>query len=313
MNEPSPLADFFGTLTEFLKDLNLFFPEKSESTSKSIQDWKEWESERQTIFIRTVVGNLKKHSRSILLGDDTMFNNPIMIFGIDLSMLWNNPETNDNTKKALLMYMEQLYVYGSLYLRPDQKAAFLKLIRSLKQTRIDLENLNRMNTPNDAPQDPVDNNVNEAIEKVNEMFGFQSGDFMSEMINDIAMKVNDVMQDNDDPSAIFRSLLGGDVSMFNDVMENSSKKMQQKIDSGELDEDALQAQAEKMMGQFQGFMPPGIDPSGADGVIPEGVPIPDGMFGGLPQPSRQPPSDSNKKKKKRKKKRKKKPKTKPSE
>jgi len=319
--KPSPLIDFFCTLTDFMKDLFPFLPQ-SEKHLNELEDVGLWDETKQKDLIKQVVSCLKAHSRSILLQEPQLFDQPLIILDdLNLSDVWNHKDANHQTKQALLLYIEQLYVFGNLYLRPNRAQQFLKLVRSLKETKNNIESLTQIE--NDKGGDEggdeggeVDENVNEAIEKVNEMFGFQSGDFMSDMINDIAMKVNDVMKDNDDPSSLFRSLLSGDSSMFTDVMEKSSEKLQEKINAGEVDENLLQSQAEQMMTRFQGIMPPGVNPG--VGIMP-GVPTPD-MFGAPVAPRQLPNHDtpaptqsplSTKKPKKKKKRKKKKPRSSP--
>ena len=245
MTSRNPLLDFFHTLKEFLSDL------KSESHIESIKGWEDWEETKQKTTLSNVINNLKQHSRAILLREQTLFAEPLFILpGLDISETFL--QSDSQIQHVIWDYIEHLYVFGTLYLRPKDRKRFLTLVQSLKQSQ---QNLEQFESNTNTSASGEEGNLGDAIGQVQEMFGIQEGHWMGDIVKNIGTKVNDLMSDNCDPQQLMMKLMSGDMSMFKDIMDESSQQLQQKVESGEIDKDTFESQAAGMMHQFNSLVP----------------------------------------------------------
>ena len=282
MNQRDPYVDFCGILRQFANETFMqLSPGSVEYESlklylSKIESYFNLKDTKETILnvIKPIVKRLHRHSRDILFRNGCIFGNELKLFDdiIDVSSVWRKQDSTG--KKIIWEYVEQLYVIGNVVVYPERKNKFLQLVRVLKQqqsTISELENdcqmpddhvetteISRDQTSQEAVlESPVESEsqpeAQQAINDINSAFGLQEGDIMTDMVGDIALQVNDMMQSTDNPQALLSKMMSGDMSMFQNMMEEIGGKIEKKIESGEIDRSALEAQAKSMVGKFQGL------------------------------------------------------------
>ena len=244
MTTPNSSMDFFETFKEFLHDIDPL-TDTSEYL-KTFEEWTELSEEEQNKIIKDVIYVLRSHSREILLRDKEMFKKELYIFkDLDVSNLYY---TVGSDQQALFDYIERLYVFGTIHIRPKDKTRFLQLVKKLK------DQYKTANTPLQAENN--EQQLDEAMKRVQDMFGIQEGDMLGDMMKNIGQKVQNIMSDNTiDPQQVMMKMMSGDMSMFQDVLEDSSKTLNEQIENGDIDREEFEQRANQMMNQFNHLLP----------------------------------------------------------
>lgn len=310
-----PFVDFRGVLTQFVSETIKQLPPDSEERKNltkyrfKIDEIYNNNSREDTTLnlVKPVIKSFKSHSKDILFRNGCIFSSPLMMFdnSVDVARLWR--KQSPESRHVMWEFIEQLYVIGNLVVYPNRKEKFLQLVSALKQQQQSIKELESMDEPemdksihieNDGSNVEGDEETQQALKEINQMFGLTEGDVMTEMVGDIAGQVNNMLKNTENPEQLIQQMMRGDMSMFQGMMQNVGQKLEQKIESGEVDRNALEAQAQSMVGQFQGLS----QQLGMGGMQGMGIPnmggmqgMPQGMPPGMPQgmPQGMPPLDPN--------------------
>lgn len=256
----------------------------------------------------------------------------------DFSVIWKGTHSGEN-RKAIWRYLEHLYVFGHLSLHPENKERFLRVVQQLKATNQDLDHIddgepiqqqsqNTVAPPNPIAsamggnpmasfmqnmmgqpqnQGPIDKNqINNAVQTINQMFGFgqnsndPNANMFGEVIQDVASKVGEMMEGRENPAELLTAMMSGDMTIFNGFVQDMQQKFDQRIESGEIDRDAIIKQTQQMMGTLGMINPNAPNPLGTPGIPAFPPQMPQNQNN-----QEQPDNDEPRKRKKRKKKKKK--------
>jgi hypothetical protein len=221
-----------------------------------------------TNIIRPVVKRLNGHSKDILFKNGCMFGSPLLLFNdsCDISELWRKQSAEG--KKVIWDFIEQLYVIGYIVVYPEKKTKFLELVRALKQQNAQSQSASNQQddtaieqAPQPRAQQPpvpqpqrVENpDMERAISDLNAMLGLQAGGPMSDVMADVALGVDEVMRREADPTVLFQKMLRGDPEVFEGMLQRVGPGLEQKIQSGQIDREELERQAQSMYGKVQGI------------------------------------------------------------
>lgn len=278
-----PFIDFCGILLEFVTQTRDQLANDSQEKLKLEQYRSKIESSFSmrgkqgntdediiTNIIKPVVKSVTSHSKDLLYRNGCMFANELMMFddSVDVAKLWR--KQNSEGKKIMWEFIEQLYVTGYIVCYPEKRSKFLELIRVMKSSSQNQDNQDNedndhvdsnTNTPTMVPQPHPQTQTQgtpetqQAVNDLHQMFGLQEGDEMTNMVGDIANHVNGMMQNAspEEQQQMFAKMMQGDMSMFEPMMQNIGSQMEEKIQRGEIDKNALETQAQAMMGKLQGF------------------------------------------------------------
>lgn len=88
-------------------------------------------------------------------------------------------------------------------------------------------------------------------EKISEMINIPSGNFMLSLAKDIAEELD--IGGGDNPAASLMSLFMGGGEKFQSLVSSIGSKIQQRVDSGEIDRERLMEDAKQMKSRFEGM------------------------------------------------------------
>jgi len=310
-----PFVDFCGILGQFVTETYNHLDDGSMEKEKLNTYLEKVKSSlgisrEQAIseIVKPVIRSFKANSKDILFRNGCMFTNELRMFDdiVDVSKLWR--KQNADGKKIMWEFIEQLYVIGYILCYPEKKIKFLQLVKAMKNSA-------STSTDQSVPQEPdthvetvehtdQNNSTNptvastetplldttpetlQAVNDINQMFGLQQGDVMTSMVGDIAVQVNSMMQNKseEEQQQMFMKMINGDMSMFEGMMKNVGAQLEERIERGEIDREALEQKAQSMVGKFQGIQQQMAGMAGMGGGL-EGLM---GMMGGGMNPLQSP-------------------------
>lgn len=150
----------------------------------------------------------------------------------------------------------------------EQSKAFLKILEGQQQTTSESEA--NSSTNNSQPTPEMENIANQ-------LFGGMIGNLAKEIAQDI--NPSDLNIDPNNPQSLLQNLFSGDSNNLMSLVQNISGKLQNKLDSGQLNQQALFNEATSLMTNIQsmpgmadimkgGAMPmPGMDPTMMAGLM----------------------------------------------
>jgi hypothetical protein len=261
------MADFCAVLTQFSSNVLSQLDQSSEHyktlaayVSGQQQSFQDTPENVTNNVIRPVIKRLHIHSRDILFKNGCMFVAPILMFNdtIDISDLWR--KQNAEGKKVIWEFVEQLYVIGYIVVYPEKKTKFLELVRALKQQNADVQEIE--NQPIDTPQAPqpqradqpqreVNSDMDKAVSELNQMLGLPEGGAMADVMGEVAVGVDELVRREGNPQLLLQKLMRGDPELLGGMVQNIGQSIEQKIQSGQLNREDLQNQAQSMAGNFQ--------------------------------------------------------------
>ena len=218
---------------------------KLETTDEFL--WQEIEHFKGLEQYNAVFGKIMSGSKisrnDFLFMNDLVLCNGILDFNVFSS-------ENKNTKSALVKYLYRLYMTSSLILFFKNTGSNLDLSNDLANFYESINvNVNNPEKTETKKKGKTSKNKNNAPE-LNDLFsGFLSNPDIMNMAKDIT---DDLQREKIDPMTLMSSLMSGKPNgKINNLIKNITSKLENKINSGELDKDQLEQQANSLMTAVQ--------------------------------------------------------------
>lgn len=162
---------------------------------------------------------------------------------------------NKNTKKSLVNYLYSFYIFSSA---SEENSEALEMISKIEKELTEQETNNDIGTSSGARKskkqlEQVTKNLRKNPTAMNEVNKLMSDLMGNKEIMSIANDVSKQFQEkNIDPSKIMSSLLSGNLNNpeLKDIFENVSNTIEQKINDGSIDKNALESQTNSIMSQI---------------------------------------------------------------
>lgn len=219
------------------------------------------------VYIKQFLTNCIDKGYDISTKNEIIFSeDSIILNGVDFNRLWNDDNIEDEHRENIWKYIHTLYVYAIQY-KTDKSAK--TILEEYKH--IDLNNVEEEiktfihiidsftnNIETDATIDNIDLGDMDKNVKDTEDTPFHMPDLFGGTIGELAKEIADDIDPStlqlDDPNTLLQNLMSGnldnDTSGMKDLISSITGKIQTKLSSGELDQDALFKEASTMMGQF---------------------------------------------------------------
>jgi len=284
------LEKFSKNLSDFVDELNLTFPENPISNDAYSVITEE--------HMDTLLLELKPYIHSISQYKSDVFNTeePFVLLGhIQLSKYWSH-NLSQSTRNSLLNYLHILYILAFRSQRvvstdidlnsdePSESELFFTLVKNIRKSKND-----------ETTSCEREESVNEASSALDSILG---GGMLGELAKDIAGDI-DLEKDLGNPMELMSMLMGGGGGVnsqaggnFMNLVQKIGNKVQNKIESGEIDHGQLLSEAQNIMGSLGGGGSDGGAMGGLGGLdignmakmfskmMPGGMPS--GMPGGMP-------------------------------
>lgn len=224
------------TSTEIIRDFDLFIVQLKGGDAQDT-----WHRD----IVHKVIQQFRGKSKAIIFQEPSYFDETLFLFpgveGIDISKLWHEHPVY---RQGLWAWIEQLFIIGNVCLHPNRKDKFLQTVKQLRASK-----------PGATPieEEEEEENLDEVIEGIAGMFGVEQNNPMFGMMSKLAGRMKTTMESTDNPMALLQQMMSGDMSVLGNMQEEFQTEIEQKIASGEMTEEQLQAQRDGMVQNFGGM------------------------------------------------------------
>ncbi len=246
---------FNYTLKLFINDLIKIKPEYQETLKDYYGDLLSMEVCNDDKHIKRFMRKTTDLKALISTKDDKLFQESVILLkNIDFHELWNSG-IDDDVKGKIWEYLQTLYVLGETIISDSDKIK--KLVENFKKIR------NNEELENDATEDgelmDMIKNLAEQQKQSNSIFDESIlengliGGLAKELASDINLEdLNlNINENSDNINDVFSNLLSGDNPMnFMNLIQNVGQKIQNKLESENIDQNKLMEEAQSMMGML---------------------------------------------------------------
>lgn len=257
------LISFNNLIIDFLHDLLSTFPEYEVHITQNLDKIK-INIETQD-YIKPFMKHIKPYVLDISNKNKDIFtNNIVLIENIDFEKIFNSNIT-DTTEQAIWKYIHSLYLLGNNIISSgktdmDNVLNFLKdggdnsLTELSQQAQGLLNIIKHLEEPATTNETFTGNEPEKSNEpQLENLFGDSKiGELAQELAGEINIGDLGLTDDmNDNPSKLLESLMSGDNSQnLMSMIQTVGSKIQNKISTGEVNEEQLLTEAQKMMGSL---------------------------------------------------------------
>jgi len=288
------LSKFNATLIELLNDIKTVYPDLNTSIDLFIENYN-LTNENSKDYFDYFVKKVYSNSKLIVEKDVTLFDNMNILDNVDIQFIFNNDENIAN-REIIWRYLNALYIYVHKYLElVHEMSKALEnpdiIVKQLKEMGFDekyfadqshilnqmVENIQSKadeaikNGEEPNPEDFKQNIPPEMEKMADSLFSGMIGSLAKEIATEIDPSTLNF--DPENPQAILQSLLSGENSNLMSLVQNISGKIQIKMESGQIDQQALFSEAAAIMQNLQNMpgmpsnMGAGLDPNMMMGMM----------------------------------------------
>jgi hypothetical protein len=264
---------FHNNLKKFFVSLKGVLPEYVDQIRESIKYYK---SLPRSTYLQEVQELLEPHIKYVSEYDDGIFTDDYMegprllLPKMDFREIWalldgddftDDPVLQAKTKKTIFNHIQSIYV--SVQMAMDQIDVFNKNIEKQKTFLMDmLENLQlddkikaRIEEMKKEEEDEASKNGSGGafgLGKLTEMFG--EDNFVYQLAKDVAEELDIGTDEISNPVEAITALFADNGKKLQELIVTVGDKIEQKVQSGEIDKDKLVADARSMKDKLEGFM-----------------------------------------------------------
>jgi hypothetical protein len=288
------LTKFNETLCELLNDIKSVNPESTESIDQFIKTFN-LEDGNSKDYFDYFVKHVYSNSKLILEKDLSLLNNTQILDNIDIKFIFEKNEHYEN-RDIIWTYLNALYIYAHKYLElVHEMSKALQdpdvIVKQLKEMGFDekyfaeqshvlsqmVENI--QSKADEAIKNGMEPNPDDFKQNVPPEMEKMADSLFSGMIGNLAKEIATEIDpstlnfDPENPQAILQSLLSGENSNLMSLVQNISGKIQNKMETGQIDQQALFSEAASIMNNLQNIpgmpsnMGAGLDPNMMMGMM----------------------------------------------
>tara|TARA_B110000261_G_scaffold159359_1_gene197118 strand:- start:832 stop:1728 length:897 start_codon:yes stop_codon:yes gene_type:complete len=249
-------------LVSFVKEMVVIFPEYDTLLNESYNELLETPNSNSEVYVKEYMTNVKKYNSYLAKKDETLFkiNSELnFIRGIDFRNVWAK-DINEVTRQNIWKYLQTLVVIGKKVVGEDDEIE--KLLDNFNNDESEkLPNMENIKEETENMMEMLKNmtQITQNPEKNEEETEKASNPFEGGLINDIAKELTGELNlDNlniGDPKNMneaFNNLLGGgNGGNFLDLINKVGAKIQNKVQSGAINQNDLMKEAQSMMGNLK--------------------------------------------------------------
>jgi hypothetical protein len=283
------LSKFNKTTGEMISDLQSVYPELTEQCQIFTEKYKIDDADSRE-YIRYFYNNVYIFSEQIAKKDVSFFENVAPLDNVDLKFLVSD-SSHKNNLEIVWKYMDTLYLYGFKYIKLltemnetlNDSEAIVKNLKTMgfdqeffdNQSKLLSKMIENMQTKTGEPSEDGTGATSapklppEMEVLAEKLFGGALGSLAKEIASEVdTTKLN---IDLNNPQNLLKSLVSGENKDLMNLVTNVSTKLQTKIERGEVNQQALMAEATTIMEDLQKMKDiPGLDPNLFSGLNSSG-------------------------------------------
>ena len=254
---------FNENLKQFLDVIKTNYPDQKDN----IDNYYIFDENTKSKYLDEFIKNCNEIGDDISTKNEIIFSKTkIVLNSIDFYSIWNDETLNEDQKDNIWKYLHTLYIFAFEHIKDNDFKTILHELKNIKNNdNLDNETKtflniveNLSNKYKNAP-----NNINadsETDDKKTNIPGIPSPDIFDGIIGNLAKEIASEIDPSslnlDNPSVLLESLLSGNFDEKNDtsgvvnLVKNITDKIQDKLTSGNLNEDQLFSEAQNVMKKF---------------------------------------------------------------
>jgi len=257
--EKTNIEYFNEQFSLFIKNILDVFPELRQSVLEYYEDLFANESCSNDKYVKRYMTKMREHKDKIAKRDDALFSETICILkNVDFSPIWKSKELSDTNRGKIWEYLQTLYVIGETIISDSDHIQ--KLVKSFQKFKngeeleegeddITKDMLNMLHGLSESNKEKVEELDENLIE--NGLIGNLAKELSEELSE---QNLNLDMENVDSVDDVFKNIMSGDNPMkFMNLLQTVGQKIQNKVDSQEIDGEKLVEEATQMMTQMGGL------------------------------------------------------------
>lgn len=253
--ENTNIEYFNSQLKKFVNDISTTFPEYNDVLNNYYSDLLNNDICNEDKYVKRFMRKTKDIKTQISKKDSSIFEEDIFILkNVNFRELWNKEDLSKTNRDSIWDYIQMLFVIGQTIISDTSKINDLMAqFKSMKDGEIEdspsniedeamLDMLKNLSDSSNVGNNNIDENLLQ-----DGMIGKLAEELSSEINMDLNIDENNTNSVND----VFSNLMNGDNPMkFMNLIQTVGSKIQNKVSSGELNQEKLLEEAQSMMGML---------------------------------------------------------------
>lgn len=265
--DPKTNIEYFNEqMGNFVKDFMKIneFPELHDTLNEYYGELLQDERCNNDRYVKRYMDKMGNYRTQISQKDNSMFQEQVRVFkNVDFSQVWNSDKLSESNREKIWEYLQILYVIGETILNDSDRIK--NLVESFQKFTAGEEP--NFEEGEGTEQDEMlamlrnlsENRNNEPLNEElleNGLIGNLAKELAGELsLDQLEMDMENVENVED----VFKNIMSGDNPMkFMNLLQTVGKKIQDKVDSSELDQEKLVEEATTMMSQMGGGLGGGM-------------------------------------------------------
>lgn len=263
-NEKTSIEYFNDYTRDFVRDIQTTFPEYKELLQDYYQDILTDESQNTDKHVKRFMRKMREFKTEISSKSPDLYKEPVFILkNLDFKILFESEDLSSESREKMWEYIQTLFVLGESIINDSERVK--KLVKNFKRLRKPDESSQSENAEEAEEADEEDEHILNMLKNLSERKSDKPLDenmFENGMIGKLAQELSEELDiekmglnisEEGNVDSVFSNLLSGDNPMkFMNLIQTVGQKIQNKMESNGLDQEALVNEATSMMSNLQG-------------------------------------------------------------
>jgi len=252
----------------FIKNIMESFPEYKDNLFSSYKELLIEENCNNDKYVKKIMKKIKKYGTEITNRDDLLFDTGICILkNIDFKDLWEK-DISKNNRDKIWEYIQTLYLLGNTIISDTDRIQ--KLVKNFKNINADeletqvIDDVKEETSEPDISEedqqllDIMNNLKNNKVNDSDIPDDFLSNGLIGSLAQELSeeIKLDDLDMGGSNNDDILGNLMSGDNPMkFMNLLQKVGQTIQNKVESGDLNQSQLVDEAQNMMSSLKGNNP----------------------------------------------------------
>ena len=269
-NEKTSIEYFNDYTRDFVRDVQSTFPEYKDLLGEYYSDILTEESQNTDKHVKRFMRKMREFKTQVSSKSADLYKEPVFILkNLDFKILFESEDLSIESREKMWEYIQTLFVLGESIINDSERVK--KLVKNFKRLRNTDDSVTATEQTTETAEaeaeapDEEDEHILNMLKNLSERKTDKPLDenmFENGMIGKLAQELSEELDiekmglnisEEGNVDSVFSNLLSGDNPMkFMNLIQTVGKKIQTKMESNGLDQEALVNEATSMMSNLQG-------------------------------------------------------------
>ena len=270
-NSEKTSIEYFNDYTrDFVRDVQSTFPEYKDLLGEYYSDILTEESQNTDKHVKRFMRKMREFKTQVSSKSADLYKEPVFILkNLDFKILFESEDLSIESREKMWEYIQTLFVLGESIINDSERVK--KLVKNFKRLRNTADSVTATEQTTETAEaeaeapDEEDEHILNMLKNLSERKTDKPLDenmFENGMIGKLAQELSEELDiekmglnisEEGNVDSVFSNLLSGDNPMkFMNLIQTVGKKIQTKMESNGLDQEALVNEATSMMSNLQG-------------------------------------------------------------